>query len=44
MFTVTVFFVLAASITTIMSIMNKVPLWVPVLLLCVVALLQILPK
>jgi hypothetical protein len=35
--------VIAAFICTIASAMNKCPLWVAVLLLCLVALLQILP-
>ena len=41
----TVLFVLvaAAFVCTIAAAMNKCPLWIAVLLLCVVALVQVLP-
>lgn len=41
----TVLFVLiaAAFITTIAVAMNHCPQWVPVLLLCIIALIQVLP-
>lgn len=37
------FLILAAFICTIASACSKCPVWVPVLLLCIIALLQILP-
>ena len=43
MLTVVLVFLLAAVATALASIMGKVPLYVPVLLLCVVEALQILP-
>jgi len=42
--TVTLLLVVAAFFTTIVSIMGKCPLWLPVLILCLVALLQVLPR
>lgn len=44
MITVTLCLVAAAFITTIVSAVGKCPLWIPVVLLCIVALLQVLPK
>jgi hypothetical protein len=44
MFTVTLLLLLAAFVCTIASAMNKCPLWVPVLLLCVLELLRVLPR
>jgi len=41
--TVTILLLLAAFVTTVMSLMGKCPLGVPVLLLCLVELMQILP-
>lgn len=35
--------VLAAFITAIVAAMNKCPLWVPVIFLCIIELLRILP-
>jgi hypothetical protein len=43
MFTVIGFLVIAAFIATIVSAIGKCPLWVAVLLLCVVELIRILP-
>jgi len=43
MITVIVLLVLAAFIVTIAAAINKAPVWVAVLLLCVVELLRILP-
>lgn len=43
MFTVTGFLILAAGAFPIISIMGKVPLWVPVLIMWIVMLLSILP-
>lgn len=43
MLTVTFLFLLAAFVATILAGMGKCPLWVAVLLLCVVAMLQVLP-
>jgi hypothetical protein len=43
MLTVLFVVVIAAFACTIASALNKCPVWVPVLLLCVAALLQILP-
>jgi hypothetical protein len=43
MLTVVLVFLLAAIITAIASIMGKVPLWVSVVLLCVVEAVQVLP-
>lgn len=43
MLTVIAFLVIAAFATTILSAIGKSPLWVSVLLLCVVELLRILP-
>jgi hypothetical protein len=42
--TVTLILVAAAFICAIASVKDKCPLWVSVLLLCVVALLGVLPK
>ena len=42
--TVTIFFAVAAGITAIVAAVGKCPQWVPVILLCVVALLIVLPK
>ena len=44
MLTVTLLLVLAAFVCTIASAMGKCPLWVAVLILCVVHLLAILPR
>lgn len=45
MLSVTVFFVVMAAIATVYSaVTGKCPLWVPVLLLCVVLMLMVLPK
>ena len=41
--TVSGLLILAAFVCTIASAMNRCPLWVAVLLLCVVALIQVLP-
>lgn len=43
MLTVIAFLVFAAFAVTILSAIGKAPLWVAVLLLCVVELLRILP-
>ncbi|MGP1665388.1 MAG: hypothetical protein ACTS5I_05655 [Rhodanobacter sp.] len=43
MFTVIAVLVIAALIVTIMAGMGKAPLWVSVLLLCVIETLRILP-
>ncbi len=34
---------LAAFVTTIASAMSKCPLWIPVVLLCIVGMIQVLP-
>ena len=44
MLTVMVVLVLAAFVVTIAAAMNKAPLWVAVLILCVIELLRVLPK
>lgn len=44
MLTVTLFLVLAAFVCTIANAIGKCPAWVPLLLLCVVHLLAILPR
>jgi hypothetical protein len=44
MITVSVFLVLAAGITAVVSAMGKCPLWVSVILLCLFCMLQVLPK
>lgn len=44
MLTVTAFLVLAASICAIASAAGKCPLWVSVILLCLVHLLAVLPR
>ena len=44
MLTVTLLLVLAAFLCTIASAIGKCPLWIAVLLLCVVHLLAILPR
>jgi len=44
MVTVTLLLVIAAFGTTIVSAMGKCPPWVPLVLLCLVALLQVLPR
>lgn len=41
--TVMLVLLLAATITTIASAMNKCPLWVPVFILCIAGLLMLLP-
>jgi hypothetical protein len=43
--TLTVLIILAALalITCVFSISNKIPIWVPVLLLCIFALCQVIP-
>jgi hypothetical protein len=43
MFTVIAFLIIAAFIVCILSAIGKAPLWVAVLLLCIVALLRVLP-
>jgi hypothetical protein len=43
MLTVTLLLLLAAFVCTVASAMNKCPVWVPVLLLCVLELLRALP-
>lgn len=43
MLTIVGILVVAALISTIVSIMGKCPLYVPVLLLCIVAALQVIP-
>jgi len=43
--TVTLFFTVCAAIAAIVNAVNgKCPLWVSVILICVVLLLQVLPK
>lgn len=44
MLTVTLLLVLAAFVCTIASALGRCPLWIAVLLLCVVHLLAILPR
>jgi hypothetical protein len=44
MLTVTLLLVLGAFIVTVLSAIGKAPLWVAVLLLCVVHLLAIMPR
>jgi len=44
MLTVTLIVVLAAFVCALLSVMNKVPLWVSVILLCVAQALTLLPK
>ena len=44
MLTVTLLLVLAAFLCTIVSALGKCPLWIAVLLLCVVHLLGVLPR
>jgi hypothetical protein len=41
---VSVFLALAAGITAIVSAIGKCPLWVSVILLCLFAMLQVLPR
>lgn len=43
MFTVIICLVVAAFICTIVAAMGKCPVWVPMLLLCVVELVRIMP-
>lgn len=43
MLTVSVILVLAALIAAIVSAMGKCPLWVSVILLCIIVALQVLP-
>lgn len=43
MLTVTMVLLLAAFVCTIASAMSKCPVWVPVLLLCVLELVRLLP-
>jgi hypothetical protein len=43
MLTVTMILLLAAFVCTIASAMSKCPVWVPVLLLCVLELVRLLP-
>lgn len=43
MLTVLGFLIVSAFICTLVSAIGRCPLWVPTLLLCVVALLQVLP-
>ncbi len=35
--------ILAAFISTVVAAMNRCPLWVPVLILCVIELIRVLP-
>lgn len=44
MLTVSLLLVLAAFVCTIAASTNRCPLWVPVLLLCLVALLGVVPR
>jgi uncharacterized membrane protein YoaK (UPF0700 family) len=44
MLTVTLVCVGAAFVTAIASALGKCPVWIPVVLLCIVELLQVLPK
>jgi hypothetical protein len=44
MLTVSFFLIAAAFVATIVSAIGKCPLWVAVLLLCVWALLSVLPR
>ena len=44
MLTVFVILVLAAFVVAILSAIGKAPLWVSVILLCVIELLRILPR
>lgn len=44
MLTVSIFLVLAAGVTAIVSAIGKCPLWVSVILLCLYAMLQVLPR
>ena len=43
MLTVMIVLVLAAFIVTVASAMNKAPLWVAVIILCLIELIRILP-
>jgi hypothetical protein len=43
MLTVMFVMVAAAFVCTVIAALNKCPVWIPVLLLCVIALLQVLP-
>ena len=44
MLTITMVLVVSAFIVTILNAIGKAPLWVAVLLLCVVELLQVMPR
>lgn len=44
MLSVTLLLVVAAFICAIGTALGKVPAWVPIMLLCVAALLQVLPR
>jgi hypothetical protein len=44
MFTVTMLVLLAAFVTAVMAGAGKCPLWVSVILLCILEMLQIMPK
>lgn len=44
MLTVSIFLALSAGITAVASAIGKCPIWVPVILLVLFALLQVLPK
>ena len=44
MLSVSVFLALAAGVSAVVSAMVKCPLWVPVILLALFALLQVLPR
>lgn len=44
MLTVTVLFVLAAFVATVASALGKCPLWVAVVLICLVQMLMVLPR
>lgn len=44
MLTVTLLLILAAFLCTLASALGKCQLWVPTLLICVVLLLQVLPR
>jgi hypothetical protein len=44
MLTVMVFFAIAAGVAAVVSAMGKCPLWVAVIILCLMELLRVLPK
>jgi len=43
MLTISILFVLAAFVAAVMAAMGKCPLWVSVILLCVLELVRVLP-